>query len=96
MTKKGDTILHSLIKYACVQPEKLDDIQRMFSYVLQCKFDSDISDDNEKREHKKQARKLLMLTNKEKLNAMQLAAKRQQFKIFENIMKSEVRDMVFY
>ncbi|XP_060599931.1 transient receptor potential cation channel subfamily V member 6-like [Ruditapes philippinarum] len=87
---KGDTILHSLIKYACVQPEKLDDIQRMFSYVLQCKFDSDISDDNEKREHKKQARKLLMLTNKEKLNAMQLAAKRQQFKIFENIMKSEI------
>ncbi|XP_060585182.1 transient receptor potential cation channel subfamily V member 3-like [Ruditapes philippinarum] len=83
---KGDSILHSLIKHACVRPEKLDDIQRMFSYVLQCKFD----DNNVKRKHKKQARKLLMLKNKENLNVMQLAAREQQFGIFEIIMKNEI------
>jgi hypothetical protein len=92
---KGDTIIHSLIKYACVQPEKLDDIQRMLSYILQCKFDSGITDNNVKLKHKKEARIILMLKNKDNLNVMQLAAREQQFKLFEIIMKSEVRDMIF-
>jgi hypothetical protein len=91
---KGDSIIHSLIKYACVQPDKHNDILTMISYVLQCKFCSDF-DDKVKRKYKRQARKLLMLTSKEKLNAMQLAAKRQQFNIFENIMRSEVSDIFF-
>ncbi|XP_053374006.1 transient receptor potential cation channel subfamily V member 6-like [Mercenaria mercenaria] len=89
---KGDNIVHSLIKYAYVQPDKLNDVLEMLSYVLQCEFMTEI---HEKKEFemwkiRKQARKLLMMTNKEKLNPLQLAAKRQQFRIFEFIMQTEV------
>ncbi|XP_053374005.1 transient receptor potential cation channel subfamily V member 3-like [Mercenaria mercenaria] len=87
---KGDNIVHSLIKYAYLQPDKLNDVLEMLSFVLHCKFvTKDPIFEEKKWKIRKQARKLLMMTNKEKLNPLQLAAKRQQFRIFEFIMQGE-------
>ena len=97
---KGDTIIHSLIKYASIQPDKLEDILTMLTYILQCKFTEKVDEKHQfnvgKWKYRKQARKLLMITNKEKLNALQLAAKRQQFRIFELIMQSEVNVLILF
>ncbi|XP_045178622.2 transient receptor potential cation channel subfamily V member 3-like [Mercenaria mercenaria] len=88
---KGDNIVHSLIKYAYLQPDKLKDVLEMLRFVLHCKFVmTDPIFEEKKWKIRKQARKLLMMTNKEKLNPLQLAAKRQQFGIFEYIMQGEV------
>ncbi|XP_045170133.2 transient receptor potential cation channel subfamily V member 3-like [Mercenaria mercenaria] len=87
---KGDNIVHSLIKYAIVQPGKMDDVQKMLHYVLDCEFNSPDLPYSEKKKWKRKVRKLLMMKNKEKLNPLQLAAKRQQYAIFELIMHHEV------
>ncbi|XP_045169064.2 transient receptor potential cation channel subfamily V member 3-like [Mercenaria mercenaria] len=87
---KGDNIVHSLIKYAYLQPDKLDAVLEMLTFVLHGKFfTTDRIFEEKNWEIRKQARQLLMMTNKEKLNPLQLAAKRQQFGIFEKIMRSE-------
>ncbi|XP_053373555.1 transient receptor potential cation channel subfamily V member 3-like [Mercenaria mercenaria] len=87
---KGDNIVHSLIKYAHVQPGKLDEVLKMLHYILDCEFHSADLPFGEKKIWKEKVRKLLMMKNKEKLNPLQLAAKRQQFAIFELIMHHEV------
>ncbi|XP_045170197.2 transient receptor potential cation channel subfamily V member 3-like [Mercenaria mercenaria] len=88
---KGDNIIHSLIKYANVQPDKVRDVKQMLRYILNCKFiATDAQFEKNKWKIRKQARKLLMMSNKEKLNPLQLAAKRQQYEIFEIIMHNEV------
>ncbi|XP_053373554.1 transient receptor potential cation channel subfamily V member 3-like [Mercenaria mercenaria] len=87
---KGDNIVHSLIKYAHVQPGKMDDVLKMLHYVLDCEFYSPDLPYSEKKKWKRKVRKLLMMKNKEKINPLQLAAKRQQYAIFELIMHHEV------
>ncbi|XP_053373139.1 uncharacterized protein LOC128546522 isoform X2 [Mercenaria mercenaria] len=101
INEKGDNIIHSLIKYAHIKPAKLDSVLRMVSFIL----DYQLIKRGSKYEKKKigssaffwdnqwtwgkDVRKLLMMTNKEKLTPLQLAAKRQQFKIFEVIINHE-------
>ncbi|XP_053373140.1 transient receptor potential cation channel subfamily V member 3-like [Mercenaria mercenaria] len=100
--EKSDNIIHSLIKYAHIKPAKLDSVLRMVSFILDCQFiktgqkyekkkigSSAFFRDNQWT-LRKDVRKLLMMRNKEKLTPLQLAAKRQQFKIFEVIINHEV------
>ncbi|XP_060580956.1 uncharacterized protein LOC132737635 [Ruditapes philippinarum] len=101
--EKGDNIIHSLIKYACFQPDKLDSVLNMLRYIISCKF-LPIESGKQKNKirnvcgfyvendskYRKQVGKLLMMKNREKLTPLQLATKRQQFKIFEIILNDEV------
>jgi ankyrin repeat protein len=107
--EKGDNIIHSLIKYAFIQPDKLDSILNMLRYIISCKFlqnesgkqKTEITNEcgyyaeNESK-YRKQVGKLLMMINREKLTPLQLATKRQQFKIFEIILNHEVCLFLFF
>jgi ankyrin repeat protein len=101
--EKGDNIIHSLIKYACFQPDKLDSVLNMLRYIISCKFLPNESGKQKNKiknvcgfyvendsKYRKQVGKLLMMKNREKLTPLQLATKRQQFKIFEIILNHEV------
>ncbi|XP_045169282.2 transient receptor potential cation channel subfamily V member 3-like [Mercenaria mercenaria] len=96
--EKGDNIIHSLIKYAHIKPATLELVLKMVSFILDCQFIKRGSKYEGKKAFfwnrqwtfRKQVCKLLMMTNKEKLTPLQLAAKRQQFKIFDVIIHHEV------
>ncbi|XP_060581020.1 transient receptor potential cation channel subfamily V member 4-like [Ruditapes philippinarum] len=93
MNSNRDNIIHSLIKYAHIQPEKLNKVVEMISYVIDCKFVNDSTcgyEDKRRRKLREKSRKLLMMTNKDEMNPLQLAGKRQQFQIFDLIMQNEV------
>jgi hypothetical protein len=75
----------------------------MLRYIISCKFLQNESGkqtneignecgyyaENESK-YRKQVGKLLMMKNREKLTPLQLATKRQQFKMFEIILNHEV------
>jgi hypothetical protein len=97
VNEKGDTLIHSMIKYAHVQPNKLEAILEMLRYIIDCKFEKEKSKKNKmsdsavrQEDYRNQIKIMLMTKNKEELTPLQLAAKRQQFEIFEVVLQHEV------
>ncbi|XP_045169659.2 transient receptor potential cation channel subfamily V member 3-like [Mercenaria mercenaria] len=88
---KGDNLVHLLIKYAHIHPKQLNKVLEMLRYILDWKIQTNSEEEvARKLKTKKQTRKLLMMTNKEKLNPLHFAVKRRQYDIFEYIMKNDV------
>ncbi|XP_060576842.1 uncharacterized protein LOC132734140 [Ruditapes philippinarum] len=92
-----------MIKYAHVEPNKLETILEMLRNIIDCKFEKERSKKNEMsdsavrqqlqehyEDYRNQIKEVLLKKNKEELTPLQLAAKRQQFEIFEVVLQHEI------
>lgn len=88
---EGDTVFHSIVKYAAMYPEKVMAIIRMFRYhtgkpesKYQIDTTIDINSENDKCRHIHSF--VLFMKNKENMTPLQLAAKHGVFELFEEII----------
>ncbi|KAL4220391.1 Transient receptor putative cation channel subfamily V member 1 [Mactra antiquata] len=81
---KNDTIVHCLIKYVHYHKEKLDKAQKMLQYILDATTWKAVSTDANDI-----LKQLVMSKNNEQLTPLQLAAKRQQFELFNILIHSK-------
>lgn len=88
---EGDTVFHSIVKYAAIYPEKVMAIIQMFRYLTgkpeskyQIDTTIDINSEDDKCRHIHSF--VLFMKNKENMTPLQLAAKHGVFELFEEII----------
>ncbi|XP_060068115.1 transient receptor potential cation channel subfamily V member 5-like [Ylistrum balloti] len=90
----GDTVFHSLIKYAAIYPEKVIDVVSMLRHLQEELMNKGItehmfSDDTESLKYRYQYTYVWFIRNKEHLSPLQLAAKHGVVEAFNFIMNLE-------
>ncbi|OWF49194.1 transient receptor potential cation channel subfamily V member 5-like [Mizuhopecten yessoensis] len=90
----GDTVLHSLIKYAAIYPEKGNDVVLMLQHLQQKVMEKGqtermFSDDSDSLHYKYQYTYVWFIRNSEHLTPLQLAAKHGVVEAFNYIMNME-------
>lgn len=88
---EGNTVFHSIVKYAAIYPEKVIAIIQMFRYLTgkpeskyQIDTTIDINSEDDKCRHIHSF--VLFMKNKENMTPLQLAAKHGVFELFEEII----------
>ncbi|XP_052673739.1 uncharacterized protein LOC128155893 [Crassostrea angulata] len=89
--EKGDTVFHSLVKYAAIYPEKVMAIIQMLQYLnqeLESKYQIDTTVYNNSDEDKCRHIHSFVwfMKNKENMTTLQLAAQHGVFQLFEEII----------
>jgi len=78
---KGDTVFHSLIRYAAIYPEKTKDVLNTLDYLHK-----NFIDNTENSSHENDL-SIWFIPNSDGLNPLQLSASLSQLEIFEHILK---------
>lgn len=94
----GDTVFHSLIKYAAIYPEKIFNVIQMFNHLQECLLDSSPSlkhfDDANTMYYSYQSTNVWFIRNAEDLTPLQLAASHGIPELFEYILN--LKDVYYF
>lgn len=96
--ENGDTVFHSLVKYAAIYPEKIMGIIEIVRYLneieVQIPFDENWYEDTISDESRSISSFVWFSKNKENLTPLQLAAKRGVSELFEEILN--LKDIYYF
>lgn len=90
----GDTVFHSLIKYAAIYPEKMSEVIDMLRYLHEAlkekgKMERSVAGDSDSLQYKYQYTYVWFIKNHEHYTTLQLAAKHGVVDVFHYIMNLE-------